>query len=556
MIDVFFNQELLMALAINIVAAIGMNIVYSTGQLNLGQAGFFAVGAYTAAYAGNAWGVSLPLLLLAAAFSAALVAVPVAFVTRRLRGIYFIMATLAVGEIVRIVVGKLEVLGGGLGYEVEVPRLRVAEAMVVLAVVALGATALMASRFGLQMRSLFDDEVAAAAVGVTVGRIRMLSAVISAGVVGVAGGMFAAWLSFLEPTSFNFEKSFEIALFTLIGGVHSVLGAIVGVLVVTLGGGSEFSLWPSFLVTPGWRLAAFGVIVMLLVARRPEGIVDRATALAVTAPFRRWYRRLGPEHTRVSFVRARERGSVPDVVLSLREVRHSYDGVDALESVNLDVHRGEVLALIGANGAGKTTLIDVVTGAVRLQRGRVLLGCRDMGAEQIEVRARLGIGRTFQNVRTFDHLTVGEGIRLGGVACGGIDETRLEELLSATDLEDRRDDLPAALTLSEKRMLDIARALAGAPTVMLLDEPSAGMNEGEREGLATMILAVRESGSTVVVVDHNLDLVRGIADRVAVLDFGALLAVGAPDVVFDDLAVRRAYLGDPEMPAPDGEEAT
>jgi ABC-type branched-subunit amino acid transport system ATPase component len=212
-----------------------------------------------------------------------------------------------------------------------------------------------------------------------------------------------------------------------------------------------------------------------------------------------------------------------------------------------------VLALIGANGAGKTTLIDVVTGATPLQRGHVLLEDREIGAERIETRARLGVGRTFQSVRTFDNLTVEEGVRLGGSAAGGIDQERIDQLLTATGLENRCDELPAALALSERRLLDVARALAGAPTVMLLDEPSAGMNEAERDELGAMILTVRKAGTTVIVVDHNLDLVVGIADRVAVLDFGRLLAIGAPNLVFDDPSVRRAYLGDTESPAPSDE---
>lgn len=543
MTDYLANEALQMFLIVNIVAAIGMHVVYASGQLNLGQAGFFAVGAYTTAYAVNTWGWPLVPLLVASGVAAAIVAVPVAFGAGRVRGIALIMGTLAAGEIIRIVLGKVETLGGGLGYIVRGPGLTVGQAGAVALVVGAAALGLMSSRFGLQIRALFDDEDAAAALGVGVRTVKVAAVVASAGIVGVAGGLFALWIGALQPGLFNLERSFTIALFSLVGGVQSLLGALAGAAVVTLVAGTDSSTWPPFLeFAAQWRKPAFGLLVILLVARRPEGIVDRAWALRLQAPLReiRVRRRRSPPVAR----RLRSRSGAQPAVLTLRDVGHSYDGVRALEGVSLDVHEGEIVALIGANGAGKTTLIDVVSGAVALQQGQIRLGATDVGALDAASRSRLGVARTFQSVRSFSHLTIEESVWLGGVAAGGISGAAAAHILSLVGLESRHDALASHLTPTELRRLELARALAGAPSFLFLDEPSAGMDESERAELAAAIRAVRATGTAIVIVDHNLDLAFGLAERVVVLDFGRLIATGSPEAVFENSAVRTAYLGE------------
>lgn len=215
----------------------------------------------------------------------------------------------------------------------------------------------------------------------------------------------------------------------------------------------------------------------------------------------------------------------------------------ALNEVSFDVKRGEIVALIGANGAGKTTLINVVTGHHRCQQGTILLNGEDITSWPAHLRARGGVARTFQSVRVLSHITVEESVRLGTFACNGRPRPSVDEILGSIGLLDSAHRLPDRLSLADQRRLEMGRALASSPLLILLDEPSVGMNEDERAELADLIRRVRNTGTTVVVVDHNLDLALGVADRVVVLDFGRVLTSDVPEAILRDPRVREAYLG-------------
>lgn len=554
MIDILLSESFLSLLAINAIAAIGMNIVYASGQLNLGQAGFLAIGAYTVAVLDVELGWPLLPLLMAGAAVSAVVAVPIALGASRLRGIYLIMGTLAVGEIVRIAIGNIDEVGGLQGYFGQAPVSTGGIFGSLIAVLALAAL-LMASRVGLQIRAVFDDEDAAAAAGVATRRIRVLAVVTSAATVGVAGGLLAKWLTFISPSDFGILKSFEIALYTLIGGVHSLLGALVGATFTSgvdkvLGSVERIDYIPTALhFLDDWRQVIYGSLVIVLIAMLPEGLVSRSAALRFQRPFRRLRRTL--ERRRRSAAAPltpppRDRGAVR---LRLDRVGHRYGGVVALDGVTLEVRAGEILALIGANGAGKSTLIEVVSGRVASQQGAVTLDGERIDRLRPERRTRAGVARTFQSVRTFAHLTVEETLRLGAVASARASRRTVDDVANLIGLGDRLDALPAELTLADQRRLEIGRALAGDPTLLMLDEPSVGMNDDEREELAGLIGELRDRGIAVVLVDHNLDLALGLADRVAVLDFGTLLTVATPQDVVNDDRVRAAYMGVEDLAA-------
>ena len=555
MIGIFKNQSFLFLLQINMIAALGMNLVYATGQLNLGQAGFLAIGAYTTAVIDKVLGWPLAASLAASALAAALVALPVALGANRVRGIYLIMGTLAVGEVVRIVIGNVEAVGGLQGYS-GIRPVSLSAVTITLILVFIGAGALMASPLGLKMRSVFDDEDAAAAAGVPTRRVKVISVVVSAAVVAIAGGLMAKWLLFIAPRNFGIDVSFRIALFTLIGGVHSLLGAIVGAFSVTyllevLKRISDVKSLPEWVRLIGtWRLVIYGALIMLLMAVRPEGLVTRQWGLFLGRPWRALLRRMARRRPVVQWANPRvanPSGNAP--LLELSGISHDFGGIRAVRNVSLRINRGEILALIGANGAGKTTLTNVVSGRFPLQEGSVRLLGVELAGFRPERRTLVGISRTFQTVRMFAHLTVEEHLRLGWFARGDRQGPSLEEILALIGLEDKLDALPESLTLAEQRRLEIGRAIASAPYVVFLDEPSAGMNEEEREELAALIRSIRDRGVAVVLIDHNLDLAFGVADRVAVMDFGELLAVASPDEVFNDPRVRAAYLGTAEVNA-------
>lgn len=565
MIDILTNESFLFLLALSIIAALGMNIVYSTGQLNLGQAGFMAVGAYSAAVTDNVFGWPFVASLAAGALAAGLVALPVAWGANRIRGVYLIMGTLAVGELVRITIGNVDSIGGLQGYFGITPA-TLTQVTAVLITVIVFTAALMSSSLGLRMRAIFDDEDASAAAGVPTRSVKITSVVISAAIVGLAGGVMAKWLLFIAPHNFDLDLSFRIALFTLIGGVHSVLGAIFGAFFVTyllellrvLGGSEATPTWLQF-IGP-WRQVIYGIFIMVLMAVKPEGIISRQLDLAITRPLRKLRRK--SRHSRKEDTSSKsqanrplssgvkktdDREAVRKPILRVDELSHRFNGIVALSHVSLVVNESEILALIGANGAGKTTIINVVSGRYHLQDGSIRLLDSDLKSLSADKRVKAGISRTFQSVRMFAHLTVEENLHLGQMASGDRKTPSIEELVELLGLEGKLDSLPDSLTLAEQRKLEIGRAIASSPVVVFLDEPSVGMNELERTELASLIKNVRGRGTAVVLIDHNLDLAFTLADRVAVLDFGKLLAEGMPSEIINDPQVRQAYLGRTEV---------
>lgn len=553
MIEIFQNESFLFLLLINIIAALGMNLVYSTGQLNLGQAAFMAVGAYTTAVTDKELHWPLAASLLASGVVAGLVALPVAVGANRVRGIYLIMGTLAAGEVVRVVIGNVGALGGLQGYS-GIRPVSLEEVAAALLLVLIGTTLLMSSPLGLQMRSIFDDEEAAAAAGVATRRVKIVAVVLSAAVVGIAGGLTAKWLLFIAPRNFGVELSFRVALFTLIGGVHSLLGGVTGAFFVTylleaLKRLGDVDFLPAWVQAAGnWRMVIYGALVVVIMVFRSEGLVNRPLALRLQRPWRR-LRSHWPVDKRPlpKAPEATADGAAPAVALELSNVSHHFDGLQALAGMTLAVRQGEILGLIGANGAGKSTLTNVISGRHPLQTGSVRLFGQEVGQWRPERRARAGIARTFQSIHVFAHLTVAEHIRLGYLARNGRAGLLPAEILALIHLEEKLDALPGALSLAEQRRLEVGRALASAPLVMILDEPSAGLNASERAELAELIGCARASGVTVVLIEHNLDLVFGLADRVAAMDFGELLALDAPGEIMNSPRVQAAYLGTMEQ---------
>ena len=544
MIDVFQNDAFRFFLLFNMLVALGMYVVYSTGQLSLGQAGFAAVGAYAGSYVDVKLGWPLVPVLLAAAAAAALVAIPVAFGANRVRGLYLVMGTLAVTEVVRVSLSNLDAVGGIQGIHGMEPS-GVLEMAVVLALAIGGVAWLMASPLGLEMRAIFDDEDAAAAAGVSTRTVKIIAVVAGAALTGIAGALFARYLSFIRPDLFGIGLSFSIALYVLIGGVHSLAGPLVGAFLITyllevLNRMQQFGLPPVLDFASPWRFAIYGGLVMAVMAVRPEGLLTRGAVRSLLAPLRRRVRRLrASAHAAATPARLWTAGE--GAALEVVGVGHRFGGLVALEDVAFTIRPAEIVALLGANGAGKTTLINVVAGRLPLQRGSLRLSGASLGLLPAHRRTRLGVSRTFQSVRVFGHLTVGENVRLGLRAARDRARLPLGWLIELTGAPPEA--LARDLTLVSQRRVEIARAVASSPLVLLLDEPSAGMNERERGELAQIIRSLRDLGIAVVLVDHNVDLALGIADRIVVLDFGLVIAEGVPDAIRRDERVRAAYLG-------------
>ena len=543
MISILSNGTFLTFLAVNVLLAAGLYPMVVTGQLSVGQAGFMAVGAYASSWANVRLGWPIAPAVLLAIVLAAVIAVPVAFGTNRVKGVYLIIGTLAVGEIIRITLTTLDVLGGVQGYTgMDV----VSSWEVWLGVIGalIGVLVLMRSRLGLAMRSIRDDEDAAATAGIATRKLKAGAVVFGAGLTGLAGALFAHRITVIAPEDFGVQRSFAIALFVLFGGSDSLAGPVVGAFLLTY-------LPEAFEPILRYRELFYGVVLLGVMIFSPRGLITRERVRGQREMLARAIRRWRPASGNVvqtpvvravsPSVRSPTRGD-PHPVLTVRGLGKRYGGVIALSGVDLEVRPGEILGLIGPNGAGKTTLVDVATGLVPATTGTVSVGGEDVSGYPTHLRIRAGLGRTFQDVRLFRHLCVEENVAVATRVTGdGVDRTRV--LLERFDLTAQAGRLPDELAFGVQRRVQVAQSLGPQPIVLFLDEPSTGLNEAETAELALFLTWIRDGGTSIVLIDHNLDLVMNLADRVVVLDHGEKLAEGTPGQVRQDRRVQEAYLG-------------
>jgi branched-chain amino acid transport system permease protein len=572
-------------------AAIGLSLLMGlAGQVSLGQAAFFGIGAYTQAalvtkYEWNA--------LLAAVVAVAVtmtVAVLVGLPLLRLRGHYFALATLGLGIIVTVVATQSEYLGATSGlFGIPKPSFngRVYDSAeeyfwLVGVVVILGlvlALNVVRSRIGRALGAVNDSEVAAESLGVPTYRLRLAVLVLSAAYASVAGTAFAHWLGVVNPNAANFPLSVEFLLIVVLGGLGSVWGAVVGAFAVEFLDEGLQRLIPE--LVPGAvgeiQLIGFGVVLTLVVILAPGGVHGlwvRAWSRAragrrSAAPAAEAAQDAGTEREpddESSLLPGSRHPAAGTPLLEVDGLTKRFGGVVAVDRVSLTVAAAEILALIGPNGAGKTTVFNVVSGVLPPTSGTVRIGGVQTQGRPPHVAAERGATRTFQNLQVFGsasvlgnvmvgrHLRSRAGLLAGTLALPARREERAIEaaarsLVSLVGLGADADRPAADLPFGRQRLVEIARALAAEPDLLLLDEPMAGLSGAERRELARLLRQLRASGTAIVLVEHDVEAVLALADRVAVLDDGRLIAVGPPEEIRHDPAVVAAYLGVPEESA-------
>ncbi|MEI2732639.1 MAG: branched-chain amino acid ABC transporter ATP-binding protein/permease [Dermatophilaceae bacterium] len=568
-------------------AAIGLSLLMGlAGQVSLGHAAFFAVGAYTQAIFLTKTSVPGPVAAVVAVLLAMLVALLVGLPLLRLRGHFLALATLGLGIIVGVVVRELDVTGGQSGiYGIPRPELggqvigtgqEFFWFMTPFVVIGLAvAVNLVRSRTGRALGAVNDSEVAAECLGVDTFALRLRVFVLSAAYAGLAGVFYAHWLTVVNPSSAHFELSVQILLMVVLGGLGSVTGALVGSVAVQALDEFMRQIIPVFLPKASGeiQLIGFGVVLVLLIILLPGGLASLWNAIgrrirAALAARRTPDPAVGADAQPVALDAAlailsrqkhQPRGTT---ILQIRGLTKRYGGVTALADLDLDVHAGEILALIGPNGAGKTTAFNMVTGVLEPTEGSVVLHGTEVAGRQPHVAAALGATRTFQNLQTFKSTTVLGNVKVArhlrsraGIVRGMLGLARSEEraiesashaALSAMGLSAFADRPIADLAFGQQRQVEVARALALEPSVLLLDEPMAGLSGAERDALSALLRKVREAGVTVLLVEHDVAAVMALADRVAVLDDGRLISLGTPAEVTSDPAVIAAYLGTDE----------
>ena len=539
----------------------GLNLIVGyAGQLAIGYVALFTLGSYTTSVlaAGNAFAPMPTLAALAlAGVAGAVFGVVVGLPALRLRTFYFAITTLGFATIVtQIALAWQPVTGGGIGVVGPVLPEPFDTTWGLLyfclgfACIATWITANIAnSRFGRALVAVRDADVAAEATGIAKPPLLVMVFILAGALAAMAGGLFAALQTYITPDAFTFELSLLFFIAVLIGGRGSILGPLLGTIILTLLPeiAAPLAAWSTFLY------AALLLVIVLAVPGGIAALLDRRNRKPLPAARAITPR---PDAVRELIAHASQPSS-----LVLRGVTLAFGAVRAVDGLDLEVKPGQIHGLIGPNGSGKTTTLNLISGYYRPQSGSMSLGGRTLAPGISTDRAGHGIARTFQTPRLIGEASVLENVMIGGTIQGKAgfieamfslprhraDERELEArarlALHAVGLDGLAEFRADRLQHSELRFMEIARALMLRPAFLLLDEPAAGLAHEEIRRLGELIQAVRDAGTGVLLVEHHADLIFAICEEVTVLNLGKILAAGAPDMVRVHKEVVSAYLG-------------
>jgi branched-chain amino acid transport system ATP-binding protein len=535
------------------IVGVGLNILVGlTGQISLGHVAFYAIGAYVTAILTTktsfGFWLALPLATLTAGLAGGLLAIP----ALRVRGPYLAMITIAFGFVVEQGAAEWSELTGGWNGISGIPAPRgfgadmteqgtsfLVLAFTVLSVVLYAL--LSASPWGRAMRALRDSETASQSIGLDPVLIRTTAFALSAAAAGLAGAMFASISNFISPESFPFFQSILFLLVVMVGGAERVMGPVVGAIVVVL-------LPEALSFLAQYRLLFVGALLFAVLLLAPVGFVGLIGRLL---PSRAESRSAQASRDVAAHLR-RDAGSN----LSVSGLSVNFGGVRAVSDLGFTARPGAITSLIGPNGAGKSTVLNLIGGYYLADSGIVRLGERHISGLSSNRIAQAGLARTYQTAQLFTHMPVIDNVLValgrGRLGVGSLfapdrdTESRAlaESLLAYVGYRGPLEALAGALPHVDKRLVEIARALALAPSVLLLDEPAAGLDDADTERLGHLLADLARFGIVVLLVEHDMKLVMGVSDHVVVLDAGQKIAEGAPRAVANDPAVLKAYLGE------------
>lgn len=519
------------------------------GQLSFGHASFFGIGAYTVALALlyfnlTPW-LGIPLGALMGAVAGVIIGIP----TFRLRGHYFALAMLAYPLAILYVLQYLGLQEVSFPMHREHPLYYLEFSdqryYTLLAVVLLAAGLLICmlvenSRFGLALMAIRQNELAAEAAGIDSRRWKMRALVTSGAIAATAGGLYACVLLVLTPDSvFGILVSAQPVVVTLFGGVTSIWGPVIGAaILVPLAESLNAELGN---IIPGIQGVVYGAAIIAIILAAPDGLYWTIRD--------RLFRRALPEPAPVVASVAEPAASVArssGELLRVEGLSRSFGGLRAVDGVSFSVASGEILGIIGPNGAGKTTLFNLLNGVLSADEGSATLGGQSMLGRKVHQVCRMGVGRTFQVVRSFPRLPLLDNVVVGAYGAGLTDRGAVDaavRALARVGLHRQAGTLAGQLTNKQLRLMELARALAGGPRLLLLDETLAGLGRDECEEVLDVLQRLRDEGMTIAIIEHTMHAMLRIADRFVVLDHGSVLASGAPRDVVEDRAVIEAYLG-------------
>jgi branched-chain amino acid transport system permease protein len=552
-----YQAQVVFSTAMFVLLASGWNLIGGVaGHVSFGQVAFFGLGGYAAATAMLRLHAPWQAAAACAAVVAVLLAVPLGLIMLRLRGIFFALGMFGLAQIGAIVAKMAPLTGGAEGESIPSVGDAQVTAIVMLAIAAVGVVAaqwIVSSPLGLRLMAIRDDEVGALASGVNASAVKVTAFAVSACYAAVAGALYVWNIGYIDPNAaFSGTIELQTILMVLIGGIGSVWGPVAGAVVVSVIGQL---LWAQY---PQQEQIILGALTVLTVVLLPGGLITLGHRFGLFARRPVWGPPppLSPTNARPASPLQRWWREAPDgapewagPVLSCEGLSKSFGGLRAVDEVDLHVGEGETLAVIGPNGAGKTTLFNLISRFSPPTSGSVVLSGREVTRMPPHRLARAGVARTFQTSRLFSRLTVWETVLLAALSKERSRSRCCEETARVLDrlgLLESWAAVPGALPPGRQRLLEIARAFALRPRVLLLDEAMAGMTAAETERIQSVLRSVAGEGCAVVAIEHVLPAIAGLASRAQVLDFGRTLAEGSPEVVLREPAVVEAYLGTDE----------
>jgi branched-chain amino acid transport system permease protein len=534
------------------------------GLISFGQAAFVGLGAYTAAYLTLTYSVSPWITVLIGLVLTAVAALVLGWITLRMSGHYLPLATIAWGLSLFYLLGNIDALGkyDGLlgvpalrffGIELNTGRSFFYLLWLIVVLAALAATNLLDSRFGRGLRAVKGGSTMAEAMGVNTFQTKVTGFMLAAMLASISGWLFAHFQRTVNPSPFGLNMGIEYLFMAVIGGIGHIWGALIGAGVVQILK-DQLQVWlPRLLGGSGnYEIIVFGILLVLVLQYARDGIW---AFVEVRLP--RVRRKV--DWSDAPALSERPRPPHGQIVLDVKAARKEFGGLVAVNDVSFQVCAGEILGLIGPNGAGKSTTFNLVTGVLPATSGSVTLLGERIDSLPSRMIARRGVSRTFQHVKMIPGMTVLENVALGAHLRGSrgvvsammrLDRSEERQLLKEAEkqllrigMQDSMHELAGNLALGPQRLMEIARALCADPTLLLLDEPAAGLRLKEKQGLADVLRQLRGEGLSILLVEHDMDLVMGLVDRIVVMEFGIKLIEGTPEQVQASPAVRAAYLG-------------